>query len=491
MKEVKCPYCCKCFPPTRMVFRLRKSLREQYVSDVFAENNHISQIVDEEYKKYLMDIEGEDERTAETHAGFDAEAIEINFSDMIQDIEDYDEDMYNQHKFVQELTYKGQRLSHRLCPFCHNELVPQAGLYDMNIIAMYGDTGVGKTVYLNVLRAVLETNSSLRGRIGDAFGASVYLVGDDDEVTQHNADYNVLMEKKMLPKATEKGKVVRPKILCYRYVTADKSNKEKGNLLVFRDIPGEDIRQTKSLEKYKFYLKNADALIILLDATKLRQVQPHLAPQGDNEYNSLTIGQALGNLSNMVAAIRGDGKIEIPTAVVLAKADVLNEPKLLDDETKKLFDKINTENANNLHKGYVDRGEIIKVDRNVQKMLKNMSEDTTIINPVSRHFLDSSFFAVSALGEKPKKNENEEQYVEYITPMRVAEPLYWILSKLNHIPYFHHEVWRSNKEETDLKNVDLFYYDREIKGSFLQRLAEARPKSGKFPWSTKWTLSRE
>lgn len=502
MKEIICPYCCNHFPPTMMVFRLKKSLREQisiesvknykesfneeeelFEEDVFDERSRFPQIIDETYKKYLMDIEGDNEQTAEAKAGFEAEAIEINFPDMLEDIEEYDEDMYSRHKFVLELTYKGQKLTQRLCPFCHNELIPNAGLYDMNIIAMYGDTNVGKTVYLNVLRAVLEANSSLNGNIEAAFAASVYLEGNDEEIERHNADYDALLEMKKLPEATKSGEVVKPKILCYKYKTADKPNEIKGNLLIFRDIPGEDIRKKEKLKKYKFYLKNSDALIVLLDATKFSRISNLYQQQRDNAHRTLTVADALGKLSSMVASIRGDKRIKIPTAVVLAKADVFGD---LTGKKKELFEKINIENSNNLHKGFVDREKIKEIDRLVKEMLREL-EETTIIDNVNASFSKSRFFAVSALGETPKR-KGSEQYVDYITPMRVAEPLYWILSELNFIPYFHYELWKSNKgKEVPIKK---YYYENQRNGIIQNDLKEIRAKVLKKTLFTRWTMEK-
>ena len=64
--------------------------------------------------------------------------------------------MLDEYGFVTELTYKGQHLTRRLCPHCHNEAVPGAGMYDMKMIGLYGDTFAGKTVFLTVLEALLK-----------------------------------------------------------------------------------------------------------------------------------------------------------------------------------------------------------------------------------------------------------------------------------------------------------------------------------------------
>lgn len=464
MSEITCPYCCEHFQPTRMVFRLKKSLQEEETTvnqddpwKVGGRSTGTKKKVDENLKRYYMNFESMDEKTAEANASFDAEAIEINFADMMQDITDYNQKMYDEHKFVLELTYKGQRLTQRLCPYCHKELIPNAGLYDMKIIAMYGDTNAGKTVYLNILEAVLRGDPRLNTDLS-AFQGSMFYQGNDEELKLHDENYNQLLGEHKLLRATEGGRIVKPQVFRYCYKTADKQNEDKNLLVVFRDIPGEDIRSAEKLHRYSFYLKNADGIIILLDATKLTQVIPFLNTDG-NQIGNLNVSQALGNLSDLLTVINGGNKIGTPTAVVLAKADVLGQ--VLQNDNAKMFGEISNSSANDLHVTHLDRKEIKNLNGCVKTILGNLKETNTIINPVEHCFSDYNYFAISALGENPQKDD-EGQYVSSIKPLRVAEPFYWILAKLNYIPYFHSEKWESNKGAT--KVVKMYYYENERHG---------------------------
>lgn len=469
MSEITCPYCCEHFQPTRMVFRLKKSLREDTTEQAGEESlwsagGHSSRnkkILDENLKQYYMNFESMDEKTAEANASFEAEAIEINFADMMQDITDYSQKMYDEHKFVLELTYKGQHLTERLCPYCHKELIPNAGLYDMKIIAMYGDTNAGKTVYLNILEAVLRGDPRLNTD-SSAFQGCMFFQGNDEELKLHDENYNQLLGKHRLLRATEGGHIVKPQVFRYSYKTADKPHEDKNLLIVFRDIPGEDVRSAEKLRRYGFYLKNADGIIVLLDATKLTQVIPFLNTDG-NEIGNLNVSQAVGNLSDLLAVVNGGKKISTPTAVVLAKSDVLGH--VLQNDNTKRFDEINSSNANNLHVTYLDRKEIKKLDGTVRNILGNLKETNTIINPVDSCLSDYSYFAVSALGENPQQDE-EGQYTSNIRPLRVAEPFYWILSKLNYIPYFHSEKWSNGK---GVQEVKMYYFESERNGMAQQR----------------------
>lgn len=489
MSDIICPYCCERFKPTRMVFRLKKSLKEDTTEQTAEESiwseggpSSSNKILDEKLKQYYMNFENMEERWAEIYSSFEAEAIEINFTDMMKDITDYNQEMYKEHKFVLELTYKGQRLTERLCPYCHKELIPNAGLYDMKIIAMYGDTNAGKTVYLNILEAVLRGDPRLNTGFS-AFQGCMFFQGNDEELKLHDENYNRLLGKRRLLPATEGGHIVKPQVFRYSYKTADKPHEDKNLLIVFRDIPGEDVRSAEKLRRYGFYLKNADGIIVLLDSTKLTQVIPFLNTDG-NEIGNLNVSQAVGNLSDLLAVVNGGKKISTPTAVVLAKSDVLEH--VLQNENAERFDEINSSNANNLHVTYLDRREIKNLDETVRNILADLGETNTIINPVNSCLSDYSYFAVSALGENPQKDE-EGQYVSDIRPLRVAEPFYWILSKLNYIPYFHSERWSNGR---NVQEVKMYYFEKERNGMAQQRFEKQKIAHGiKKKWlGAKWEL---
>ncbi|MCD7818367.1 MAG: hypothetical protein LUH07_04880 [Lachnospiraceae bacterium] len=476
MSQIICPYCCKRFSPTRMVFRLKHSLQEkpqEEQQDQWGMGTRMDQkIVDEKLKKYYMDIENIDERTAEQYASVDAEAIEINFADMMADITDYNTKLYSEQKFVLELTYKGQRLTERLCPECHNELIPNAGLYDMKIIAMYGDTYAGKTVYLNILEAALGGDPHLNSD-ACAFQGSMFFQGNDTELEEHDKNYDMLLIDHSLPGATPGGQIVHPQVFRYCYNTADRQNDDKNLLLVFRDIPGEDTKSAEKMKKYAFYLKNADGIIVLLDSSKLTHVVPYLQAEGSSRGKT-KVAQAISNLSDLLAAQNGGDRIAIPTAVVLAKADVL-EAVPMPEVSEVYHNVINVSDADNKHINYMNRKTIRELDRAVRGILKSLNESATIVNPVDHCFSEYSYFALSALGENPT-DQDGVKVVQKLRPFRVAEPFYWLLSKMDCIPYYHVERWRSNKGvERELR---MYYYERERKGIAQKRLEDQKNAQG-------------
>lgn len=475
MAKVICPYCCHKFEPSTMVFRLNEMLQEnteeEIREDIFNRNRHIR---DEKLIKYYRDMEHQTENDAVANAEKinPYGCIEIDFMTMGNDITNYNYEMLKKNNFVMELDYKGHHLDQRVCPNCHNHLIRRAGLYDMKMIAMYGDTNSGKTVYLNILEAMLQGDPAL-GNIGYAFEGQMMFAGTAEEKAKHDERFESLLRRRELPKATVSGQVVPPQVFEYTYKTAEDIQHDKTVFLVFRDIPGEDCLADDKLKRYSFYLKNADGLIVMIDSSKLMVSTPYLNA-GDAANNRQM--ESLHNLSLLLSEAYGTGKIEIPTAVVLAKGDLFSEvPPIKNGFSKEYNAIMNVSNANDLHQKYLDRKVIDDLHRNILAILKGVHEER-LLGVIERSFNDYNLFCMSALGETPITEtdlENGEviQRVNNLAPYRVAEPLYWLMAKNNLIPYRYLEIYRKG----DMRRaVQTLYFEWERRsGRAQQRHQEA------------------
>ena len=90
----------------------------------------------------------------------------------------------------------------RLCPYCHNDIPEFSGHYPHYIIALIGETSVGKTVYMAALAATLFP--------GDARSNHVGLSIRPAEIkTQHwyKQTYTKMFEKRILPSSTQRERV--------------------------------------------------------------------------------------------------------------------------------------------------------------------------------------------------------------------------------------------------------------------------------------------
>lgn len=489
MAKVLCPYCCHRFEPSHMVFRLNEAIEENMEdeileeagSDIFGARSRKQKndktVRDEKLIHYFREMEHETEKDAENHAKQISPygCLDIDFVSMGNDITNYNYEMLEKHNFVMELDYKGRHLDQRVCPNCHNNLIRRAGLFEMKMIAMYGDTNSGKTVYLNILEAMLQGDAALEN-IGYAFEGQMNFVGSFEEKQEHDERFNLLLRKHELPKATPSGKVVPPQVFEYTYKTAE-DKRDKTIMLIFRDIPGEDCLAEDKLRRYSFYLKNADGIIVLLDTSKLQVAIPYLNA-GDFVNNRQM--ESLNNLSSLLSAIYAEGKINIPAAIVLAKGDLLKEVPPIVDKYGEFYQAImGDENANELHQKYLDRRIIDELNKNIMNILNGVNEQR-LMKTVERCFSDFSFFCISALGETPITEHiigtaEEIQKVNSLRPYRVAEPLYWIMAKNNDIPYRYVEKYRRKDE---IKTVQTLYFERERKGIAQQRHKEMMKANG-------------
>lgn len=477
-----------------MWFRMEKYEQEEEDIALDDVDQSGSGEVDEYLKRYFMEYEQMSPANAENAArqrSGGKPAICIDIANDSRKISDYNEKMLYEYGFVTELTYEGQRLTKRLCPHCHNEVVRGAGLYEMKLIAMYGDTNAGKTVFLSVLEAMLKGDPRL-GEYTGAFHGMMSFQGTDQEREQHLLEYERLIKDKVLYDATTAGARVAPRAFRFSYRTAENAGRDRDLLLVFCDIAGEDTRSLGGLQRSGFYLRNVDGIITLLDATRLTNVSPYLHGTIDGENVgdvALRAEEALTNLSTYLDGI----KISIPTAVVVTKLDVLKSISMVAEDPE--FSKIiYASGANNIHQKFLDKKTITDMNRAVQKMLQKLGGEL-FCNTVEHCFSRFNYFAVSALGRAPEKKVivndfGEETVIKQVSgslePFRVTEPFYWILAQCNCIPYRYQEVWQDKKgKEKDIE-VKFYYYESERAGIAQQQLQKIRESKIKKP--KRWEL---
>lgn len=481
-KEAVCPYCCKKYSPSNMWFRLEHPLTS-------GEGDGLEQdYVDEKLKAYYMEFEHYDEIGAENAARIKAggrEAVCIDLANEASAVTDLDTRMLDEYGFVTELTYKGQHLTRRLCPHCHNEAVPGAGMYDMKMIGLYGDTFAGKTVFLTVLEALLKGDPRISEYSGSFHGGMAFR-GSDEEKENHTRNYEQLIGNKTLFDATMKGMRVPPQSFLFKYKTADNAGRYKELLVVFCDIPGEDTGAVRGLRASGFYLKYVDGILALLDSTRLVNVAPFMKGEADAETNADASGgnamravDAISTLSDYLASTSLGQKIPIPTAVVMTKLDMLkNISDVAADEGYRKF--INVPDANSIHISFLNK----KVIDNLNKAVKNLVGKLggqLYCNTVDQCFANYKYFAVSALGKATEKETvslmgGGETVVKRVKgnlePFRVTEPFYWLLAQWSCIPYRYREVWMDKKGKKEL--VEFYYYAWEQNGTANRKLQEIR-----------------
>ena len=492
MAQIICPYCCHRFPPNVMWFTLDSPMdtpeeqkETESEEDIFSSSGSNLKgkdktVRDEELIWYFRTIERltEKEAVAKAKEVNPYGCIEIDFTKMGSDISHYNEKILERYGFVMELEYKNHHLQQRVCPKCHNHIVKTAGLYEMKLIAMYGDTSSGKTVYLNILQAMLQGNAAL-GNVGYSFRGQMDLVGSQKKKEEHDENLEKLLNAGLLPEATPGGKIVPPEVYEYSYYTAEDPQNLKNVLLVFRDIPGEDCLNPDNLESYKFYLKNSDGIIVLLDSSWLSVSVRYLNP--DKSANNRMI-DSLTNLKQLLTSVFGENEIDIPAAIVLAKGDLLKSvPSIINRYGDEFSEIMDVENANELHKTFLDRSVIDDLNRKLKTILSGVGEER-LLDRIDRCFKNYSYFCISSLGKAPEKDKGIDKAIN-ITPYRVGEPLYWLMAKLDLIPYRYMAKYRYRRrgflgKEVESRPIITYYFESERGGVAQKRHREQAESNG-------------
>lgn len=472
MKTIVCPYCCKRFDESiPMWFR--------------SETGEVE--VDQNLKRYYREyMHMTDEAARE--ASRQNKAILIDLANNAGKVGDYNKKMMEEYGFVTEIVYEGERLTRRLCPHCHNELIQSSGLYEMKLIGLYGDTSVGKTIYLTVLEAILKGDSHL-GPYSGAFHGTMEYLGTAGDQREHDGSYEELLIEKTILQGTPSGIRVKPQAFLFTYKTAERQAQNRKMILVFCDIPGEDTRNKEGLEKSGFYLRKVDGILALFDPTRLPNVVGHVKgtvnePEEGNDEEKAE--RSLDSLAKYLRDENGEGRIEIPAAIVTTKVDVLKEISSV-SEMREFKNVINVKDANDIHRMYLNRKVISSMNKAVKNVLVTLGGNVFCMK-VEQCFKNSSYFAVSALGKSPVKvgeDGNEKKIEGNLEPFRVAEPFYWLMAQFGGIPYRYREVWKHTTksifkgEQVTKEKIEFYYYDSERRNGDAQtKLREERKKRG-------------
>jgi hypothetical protein len=307
----------------------------------------------------------------------------------------------------------------RLCPSCHNDLPVTAGKHPSNIVSIVGATSVGKSVYMTSLIHTLQHMTA------NNFAAACLPL--DNEISRRfRQDYEIpLFESGRLLGSTLKSNRQEPFIFQFVFKDEDKSPLT----LVFFDVAGEGMTDKEYIKLHAAHIKNSAGILFLVDPMQIRAIREKLIHQmGEKPGEIVAQGD---EPREVVISLFGDfiahlenSKTLIPTAVVLTKSDLLNALKHDDGE----YIRTNSNVFRNVeHRGYLDLDEFENINGEIRRFLEKV--DIPFVNALDVYFKDTSYFAVSALGSNP----TDQQVNGIISPIRVDEPVIWLLYKLGFI----------------------------------------------------------
>lgn len=298
------------------------------------------------------------------------------------------------------------------------------------IITVVGPRGAGKSHFVGiVVHELLE-------RIAPSFDGFLEASVDTKKRYQQRFEDRLYRKSQKLEMSQEvsDNKYAPAKCMPLTFTLAIRKRKGfretfKRCTIVFVDIEGESLKDRGGRDSLSKYIGKSSGLIFLLDAVRLPATAPRLDADAvkcaGGMCRSARPEEILDQVSDLIRKSRGlkkSDKIDIPTAVVLSKFDVVRHMvpgglAVLDDSPhcrESAFVLLDWHNVN----------------LDVQGLLSTWGAGT-FLSRLAMKYKDYSCFAVSALGMH--NNPASDGKISCPVPHRIEDPLLWILMKLKMI----------------------------------------------------------
>ena len=312
----------------------------------------------------------------------------------------------------------GEICDRRVCRFCRNPLPRRYGKFEAKFISVIGITGSGKTVWLTQLMKNMLHYVQTVGLAIPIKSPSVAEFVEKHEVTPG----------KPLPGATPGEQLQQP--LFFELVKDVSDGKKKTYTIVLYDVSGEELKDPHRVKKYAQFIRNSDGILLLIDSQQF--VNQQIASGGlalDEPTEIMTA------VYDEVAHGADDDKCKTPFAVCISKMDDLIKTRQFTRGLTELLERPRTSIPNRF--GFAMPLFNAEDYNPIFARLFNFFRDneTDLWQTMNNCFSDYAYFAFSALGCEPDKGEDgKTKYApKTIQPMRVEEPLLWILHRLDFI----------------------------------------------------------
>ena len=308
----------------------------------------------------------------------------------------------------------------RLCPHCHNDIMPSAGFSPCTVISIIGAGKAGKSVYLTSLIHTLRTATSLNF---DIFCTPI--TSEMGRKFKYKYE-DPLVEKGCLPESTQKSRPHEPLVFTISF--ADETKPEIN--LAFFDVESDGMIDTAHTDIFSAKIRNSSAILFLVDPQQFHSIGRKVQIISGLDYSLTAITEpteVLGSLLENHIHKHHGGTSHIPTAVVLTKTDLLEALSYEGDYIRpksSVFTRY-------IHRRYLNLTEAEIIHNDVDEFIQRVDPNFRIA--LKRRFANLGFFAVSALGTHP---DVVRQRPASYSPMRVDEPFLWLLYKLGYIDGF-------------------------------------------------------
>jgi len=304
-----------------------------------------------------------------------------------------------------------------VCAKCHTPLPAKFGGSFSPVIAMVGARSTGKTVYLTVVA------NHLRTVVRDRFGATVWLYGDD-AFRALEANVEAIFDQGSLPALTEQ-RDGRSEPLVFEWRRRRRIfHRYQSSYLSFLDTAGESLGTRTGVQELKF-LAGVDSFIVVLDPFTLPGARDRLTlPKGAPTAESNAY-EVLAQVTEVIRKAEGtprQGRSKKPIAVAFAKIDALRGVL---GEDHPIF-------GAEADGPWVDDAAGRAVHESVREMLREWGA-SNIDDHMEHNYSNYRYFAVSSLG-RPPDYEHYAVAEGGVRPLRVADPVVWLLSVYKLVP---------------------------------------------------------
>ncbi len=340
----------------------------------------------------------------------------------------------------------------KLCPHDHMFLPTAAagGHLTPKVVAIIGTRSSGKSNFFGVLikklkdRFAHEVNFSICGQETFSVAEGRRTLSDDlCEKRYHNRLFHPTTPVAVPPTQGVASTIVGdspriPLIYQLKFPNCGWVGRWRGqgalDLAIF-DAAGEDLRDEdpRTMEQFYRFLLHAAGIIFLIDPTQVRGIRERLTVEVRKacpEVPDDKPATLLQRVINFFQTGRGVGphqRIRVPVAFAFSKSDLLDG----------VIDRTALLHHDSHHQRGFNHVDCRQVSDEVVRSLNRWGEQH-LVTLIDGHFADYSFFALSALGQMPREQHSPGGRIERLTrspePVRIADPLLWILWRCGYIP---------------------------------------------------------
>lgn len=281
-------------------------------------------------------------------------------------------------------------------------------------IALLGAKASGKSNYIGVLI------NEIRKKMTGPFNCSLSLTtSQESEQAYNDMYYRPLYTEGRTAMATSGGETPPPLIFSLRFMD-ENNNTVNMAALTFYDTAGENLDDINVINKFNRYIANTSGIIMLLDPLQIPNIRDKLKANGFNALpaQNTEIYNILSRIIDVLRKNNFKNQIDIPLALVFTKTDVLEQYKLLPENSCLRVE------SEHINLGAFLRSDFENTNIQMQDLIGNWLDDELFgyIKQFKRH----SFFGVSALGGNPNGTKIDGNG---ICPRRALDPLLWLLAE--------------------------------------------------------------